>query len=143
MSKSTKSPTKTKSTKAPEAKPASIQDKVKEARTANPSLHLLYTGWAVKHILLLNDCMAKLAETSNSNLLAAQSALANAREDLIQTDPAFFEADAILAGIQEYLPKRLRYDRERGTGRLVDTEGSKIDLATLQPIASSDAGFDE
>jgi hypothetical protein len=73
---------------------------VQEARRENPGLHALYVRTAVQHILALNKAIDDLGRFSNTNLMDAQIALVKARDFLIDTDPAFVDANEILDGIQ-------------------------------------------
>ncbi len=76
-----------------------------DLRKQNPALHLLYVKWAVKHLVLLEECTEKLFGVSNLNMLRPAVALQRERAKLIRENAAYFDADEILQEIGPMLRK--------------------------------------
>lgn len=66
-----------------------------DQRTINPGLHLLYTRWAVEHLLLIEKAK-KLLSISNINLIDIQDAMDREKNKLIAENAAYAEAQDIL-----------------------------------------------
>lgn len=87
-----------------------MEQKVKKARESNPGLHMLYVKNACTHLLAINKAIADLGAFSNLNLMDSQTALVKERDKLIETEPAYYEADELLYGVMSHLKKNLRYE---------------------------------
>ena len=77
-------------------------------RKSNPGLHMLYTKWAIPHLVEIDKAIHKFDSFSNLNMLGVTIALFKEREKLVKENAAYAEADAILKTIQKHggYPKR-------------------------------------
>ena len=64
------------------------------------NLELLYTGWAVRHLALIEECISKLGAEHNVNLVDICQVMQTEKEKLIQTNPAYEKAWEILESIR-------------------------------------------
>lgn len=70
-------------------------------RESNPKLHMLYTKWAIPHLVEIDKALRKFDSFSNLNMLGVTIALFKEREKLVKENAAYAEADAILKTIQK------------------------------------------
>lgn len=70
----------------------------------NNNCHSLYVEWAYKHLLILNECIVKISNYSNLNMLDAKIALIKERDKLISTNPAYNEAWKTLRDLKQFIP---------------------------------------
>ena len=68
-------------------------------RIKNPKLHLLYVKWAVTHLTEIVNCITRLNNFSNINLIDCISALQIERDKLICENAAYADAWEILQSI--------------------------------------------
>lgn len=64
------------------------------------SIHVLHVKWAVKHLALIEDCQTKLSNESNINLLDILMAMDAERQNLINSNPVYGEAQEILDSVR-------------------------------------------
>ena len=83
---------------------------LEDRRKTKPGLHLLYTASAIKHLLAISECIAKLSSFSNLNMLDPIQALIDSRTKLIQDNAAFAEAAIIIDSIAPYLQEGLHFE---------------------------------
>lgn len=100
-----------------EAVPVAVEDSERhldtmtfpeDYRKSNPGLHMLYTKWAIPHLVEIDKAIHKFDSFSNLNMLGVTIALFKEREKLVKENAAYAEADAILKTIQKHggYPKR-------------------------------------
>jgi hypothetical protein len=65
----------------------------------NPGLHLIYVEWACKHLVVIDECMTKLWDLSNLNMMDMLDKMEE-RENLVKNREAYTVADRILASIK-------------------------------------------
>lgn len=70
--------------------------RVKENKTST-----LYVKWAVKHLALIEECQAKLSNENNTNLLDLLVVMDAERQNLINHNPNYKEAQEILNSIRD------------------------------------------
>lgn len=77
-------------------------------RKSNPGLHMLYTKWAIPHLVEIDKAIRRFDGFSNLNMMGVMDALFTERKKLVEENAAYAEADAILKTIQKHggYPKR-------------------------------------
>ena len=81
------------------------EDKSKE----NPGLHLLYVKWGIKHLAVIEECIMKLENLSNGNMLNIIIAMQREKDKLIRDNKAYSDAMEILESIRDidfYRPEK-------------------------------------
>lgn len=68
-------------------------------RKTNAALHMLYTKWAVRHLVEIDKALKTFYDFSNMNMLGVTEALRNERKKLTTENAAYAEADDILQSI--------------------------------------------
>lgn len=70
-------------------------------RQSNPGLHMLYTKWAIPHLVELDKAITTFGNFSNLNMLGVVQALFAERKKLVTENAAYAEADEILKSIRK------------------------------------------
>lgn len=70
-----------------------------DLRVTKPGLHMLYTTTAVRHLRALDECICRLQNFSNLNMMDAVQALFTERLKLVTTQSAYAQAQAILESL--------------------------------------------
>lgn len=65
-------------------------------RETNPSLHMLYTKWAVRHLTLIDQILEAIASEANGNLLPLYASVEKQRKRLVTRNAAYHDAQEIL-----------------------------------------------
>ena len=72
----------------------------KEDRSvSNPQAHLLYVKWAVKHLVTIDDCIRKISNFSNLNMLEILRVMWEERNKLVRENAAYADAQEIITSI--------------------------------------------
>lgn len=74
----------------------------KDYRESNPGLHMLYTKWAIKHLVVIDEFYQKISNFSNLNMMDLLETIKNERAKLILTNAAYADADEILESIKKH-----------------------------------------
>ena len=69
---------------------------------SNPGLNAIYTRIAVEHLLLIDDMIKQLHECLNSNLQDVITSLNHERDKLVNTNPAYADAQKIIDVIRRH-----------------------------------------
>lgn len=76
------------------------QPDFKEDRSiSNPQAHLLYVKWAVKHLVTIDDCIRKITNFSNLNMMNILEAMWEERNKLVRENAAYADAQEIISSI--------------------------------------------
>lgn len=67
---------------------------------SNPAVHLLYVKWGVKHLAIIEGCILKLSNLSNTNMMDIICAMQAEYDKLIATNQAYKDAKEILDSIR-------------------------------------------
>lgn len=78
---------------------------IKDQRETNPRLHMLYTKWAVEHLVVIDEFHRKLHNFANMNMLDLCEVIGNEREKLTTENAAYAEADEIIKLIEKHKSK--------------------------------------
>jgi hypothetical protein len=66
---------------------------------SNPQAHLLYVKWAVKHLVTIDDCIRKISNFSNLNMMNILEAMWTERNKLVRENAAYADAQEIISSI--------------------------------------------
>jgi len=69
--------------------------------------HDLYVKWAIRHLLILRNCLYQL-DVGNLNMCDAYCALYREMDKLIKVNPAYREANEFLEELSPFLLEYLR-----------------------------------
>jgi len=106
-----------------------------DLRETNPKLHILYTGWAVQHLVAVNKAISQLSGFSNLNMDPFIGVLYEQKEKLILENAAYQAAYNILWSIG----LETTFD---GVSPLEDQDYSTIYAKLKQPSQEMDQEMD-
>jgi hypothetical protein len=69
-------------------------------RKSNPRLHMLYVKWAVRHLAIIDRILDEVWGLGNLNMTDVAVAVQTERKKLVESNPAYLDADLIIKHYQ-------------------------------------------
>lgn len=85
-----------------EEPPCQEKEFVRDQRETNPRLHMLYTKWAIGHLVVIDEFHRKLHNFANMNMLDLCEVIQKERYKLTTENAAYAEAEEIIKLIEKH-----------------------------------------